>query len=342
MADCCKFKRRNKTFLTLLAIAAIPAIPALINRSICDSKFSKLEAPGDMIEIRPGEYIHAVSLGEGKYTVVMFSGLGTPCPYADFYELAEKLSGFCRVIIPELPGYGFSSLTDAPRTYENYDMEITAVLDYYGVKENVILMPHSYSGLFTFDYAKKHRDVVCGLLNEDASVWPQVKLFSQSKLTPEAIKSKLMEIGAKYYGALFMNKMIGKFFPDSSDPYTHIVHEMAYVRVGNKTVSAESDALKTMCDNLLGQKYDEDLPVLNMVALNENSAKMDERFLNEAGMTWPQMHEALVSNEAIQKMVRVKGAQHYIHHGHTDEIVKLAGWFIEDLERGEFRDTKEI
>jgi len=341
MAGCCKFKS-GKTLLTLLAIAAIPTIPAIINRTVCDNKFRELDAPGDMIEIRPGESIHAVSLGEGKYTVVMFSGLGTPCPYADFHELAEKLSAFCRVIIPELPGYGFSSLTDAPRTFENYDREITTVLDYYGVKENVILMPHSYSGLFTFDYAKRHRDVVCGLLNEDASVWPQLKLWAQPRSIPESVKSKLQDIGARYYGTIFMNKLIDKFFPDKGDPYTHMVHEMAYVRIGNKTVGAESDALKVMSEMLWGQKYDEDLPVLNMIASSEESAKVDERFLKEAGMTWPQMHEVLVSNEAIQKMVKINGAEHYIHHGHTDDIVKLAGWFIEDLERGEFRDTKEI
>jgi len=90
----------------------------------------------------------------------------------------------------------------------------------------------------------------------------------------------------------------------------------------------ESETLGLLEKSLEGQKYDEDLPVLNMLA--EASVKRDRKYM---GMTWGEMHEALQSNPAIQKIEVIQGATHYIHSTHAAEMARLAEEFINTLDR---------
>ncbi len=86
----------------LAAAAAIFVIIIAINRIVSASAYAALKVPGDLIKISDGSTVHAVSTGEGKYTMVMLSGWGTACPCADFHDLAERIAKHCRVIILEL------------------------------------------------------------------------------------------------------------------------------------------------------------------------------------------------------------------------------------------------
>ncbi len=318
--------------IVILVIIAVALILALINKSLAEKDLKALKAPGDLIEIRPGEYLHALSMGEGKYTIIMLSGLGTPCPCMDFKPLAEKLSEFCRVIILELPGYGFSSLTEAPRNAENYDKEISACLDHFGIKENVILMPHSYSGIMTFDYAIKHPDVIVGLCNDDASSPQQWKLWENrpKPRDPKIIKMMVQGFLFKYFGRLFMRKQTALFtvgLTDAEDKKMAVA--CAFANYDNKVIKAEDEGLKAMSKALFGRKYPEDLHVLNMVA--NKDGEISDMMKKYTGLNWKEMHDELISNPAIQKTVEIENAEHYIHHTHAERMAELAKEFVESL-----------
>jgi len=312
--------------IVLLAVIAILAILALVNRRMAAKAMEGIEPPGDLIEVRPGEYLHGLSMGEGKYTMVMLSGMGTPCPCADFYPLAKAISKHCRVIILELPGYGFASLTDAPRTMENYEKEIKTGLDYYGLKENVILMPHSYTGVMTFDYAKKHPDVVCALFNDDASTGFQCKLPRN-----ESFALKILIFLMRHYAAFILRRNIAEETKGLPPEYVRYTKAITYNRYYNKVVASESDAFPALCAEIEGQKYDEALHVINMLGLADKTEKREEYFKKHIGMNWRETHEALISNPAIQSCVVIPGAVHYIHHGHVPEMEKLAVELLEQL-----------
>ena len=115
--------------------------------------------PGDRIEIYDGEYIHSVKMGEGEYTIVFLPGMGTASPYYDYYKLATEVSKNNQVIVFEPFGYGFSDNTNKERSPDNYELELSKVLDYYKITDNIILLGHSYSGISNFNYAKKHEEV---------------------------------------------------------------------------------------------------------------------------------------------------------------------------------------
>jgi pimeloyl-ACP methyl ester carboxylesterase len=321
-------------WIILAVIAAILVIVAIINRKQSAAAYAALKVPGDLIKISDGLTVHAVSMGEGKYTMVMLSGWGTACPYADFYPLAEKIARHCRVIVLEVPGYGFAPDTDAPRTLDNYDREISETLRYYGIKDNVILMPHSYSGIFTFDYAKKHPDVVCALFNDDASTCHQYGDKDMGVLVNIILGVERFLV--LNFGRIPFDKVMRKGTAEQLNvpkEYSDMFVTVQQHRLANKTQSAETGEQwkKNMKENL-GKKYAEDLYVVNMIAVDDK-AKEDERLKKSTGFTWKEAHEDLTSNPAIQKVVVMKGAQHYIHHTHADEMEKLAVELIEDLEK---------
>ena len=120
---------------------------------------SNIKMPGDKIEVYDNEFIHSVRMGSGNYTVVFLPGMGTASPYYDYYKLASLVSKNNQVIVIEPFGYGFSDDIDKERTLDNYEYELSKELDYYNVKDNIILLGHSYSGLSNLNYSKKHEEV---------------------------------------------------------------------------------------------------------------------------------------------------------------------------------------
>ncbi len=316
-----------------IVIVMILCIVAYINRKKVSADLAALEIPGELINISNGSIVHAASMGEGKYTMVMLSGMGTSSPYADFHVLAEKISQHCRVIILEVPGYGFAPVTDAPRTLENYEKEISETLQHFGIKDNVILMPHSYSGIFAYDYAKKHPETVCALFNDDASVWHQYYLREGSGIMGFIISiEKFLIVN---FGKIPFDKTIRKMVAQEnniSEEYRDIYVTIMRNNVLNRNVREEEKNFKTWMKPYLNTKYDEDLYVVNMVVHYEND-KTDNLMKKQCGFNWKEAHEDLISNPEIQKIVEMYGAEHYIHHTHVNEMEELAVELIDSLEQ---------
>ena len=317
----------------IIVIVIILFIVGYINRKKVSEDLAALEIPGELINISNGSTVHAVLLGRGKYTMVMLSGMGTSSPYADFHALAEKISQHCRVIILEVPGYGFAPVTDAPRTLENYEKEISETFQHFGINDNVILMPHSYSGIFTYDYAKKHPETVCALFNDDASVWHQYYLTEGSGIMGFIISvEKFLIIN---YGKIPFDKTIRKMVVKEnniSEEYLDTYVTIMQSNVLNRNVMEEEKNFKNWMKPYLNTKYDENLYVVNMVVHYEND-KTDNLMKKQCGFNWKEAHEDLISNPAIQKTVEMYGAQHYIHHTHVNEMEELAVELIDSLEQ---------
>ena len=310
------------------AIAVILCAVAFVNRRLSAKALAALEVPGKLIKAENGSVIHAYVEGEGKYTLVMLSGWGTACPYADFKPFADMMSKHCRVMILELPGYGFAKDTDAPRNLENYDIEISAALNYFGIKENVILMPHSYSGIATFDYSKKHPDVVCALFNDDCSVPPYYYYLHIAK--PASFTARVECFLARNFGRTLLAGVVKKITAgEIQEPYRDMYTTFSQARLGNRTVMAESDHFDDVIRPTLWEKYDEDLHVVSLIAPDKKD--FDPKFLKTIGMTWLEMHEIMVSNPKIQRCVVIEGSNHYIHQSHAAEMEKLAVELLEEL-----------
>ena len=129
----------------------------------------------------------------GKPTVLFLHGWGAP---AETYRLMiDHLAGYCRVVAPDLPGFGGSAEPDTPWCVDDY---VTWTVDFaaaLGLAE-VILMNHSFGGRIS------------------------IKLLSQRPLPFGVSKAVFMDAagirpkrGLKYYCKVYSYKAMKKLFP---------------------------------------------------------------------------------------------------------------------------------
>lgn len=310
----------------LLVVAVFLLLSSLINWLILVHE-SKIYRPvGEEIEVYDGEYIHAASIGEGDYTFVILAGLGQPAPYYEFNKLATKLSEKYRVIILEEFGYGYSSITKKERTLDNYNYEIDKVLDYYGIDDNIIMMPHSLSGLTSLYYANSHKDSIKGIVCLDCTTSYQYEDMKDMGKTPKIIKY-MSPLGLTRIGIrTFTKELYNAYTDDIPKEYLPMTDYIIIKKYMNETVINETNSVVTMLKQLRGVKYDSDLYVVNV--LSSESVKLYEEI--GGAVPWVDAHENLITNSDIQKCVVLEGP-HMIYQHNIDKISNIVDDMMETI-----------
>ena len=318
----------------LLLLVIIIAIWHHINNNITKKNIS---VPGDRIEIYDKEYIHAVKMGTGDYTIVILPGMGTASPYYDFYKLATELSKNNQVIVMEPFGYGYSDNTDKDRSLKNYDYELSKVLEYYSINNNIILLGHSYSGISNFNYAKHHEEVK-GIICLDCTNAHQIEThvkdgkFKEKVPKQPEIYSIVSPLGiSRFVYSTFLAKDVEKtLLVDIPSEYHEAYKYFLYNKTLNKTIINEVNSIYYNQLEILEDKYREDLYVATI--LSDETIKEMKEYKKEGDFNqdWEEMHILLITNPKIQKMYTLKG-DHYIHHNNVKEINEIINNMIDEM-----------
>ena len=293
----------------------------------------KYKVPGELIEVYDNEFIHAYSMGEGENTILLLSGMGVPSPYYDYYNLATSLSEKNRVIIMEYYGYGYSSETMKERTIENYKKEINAVLDHFEVKDNIVLVAHSFSGPIAMNYANENNNVV-GLVCLDCSSAYQAEVYIENNTEypdyPDSY-ALISKSGFTRFLGFVAPGLIRSFYledvpEDMIDDYKYFIYNKLY----NVTVVHEMEAFPKIETEMLNVKYRDDLKVVTILA-KETIDDMKE-YVEDGTFKYDfrTMHEKAISNNEIQKIYELEGS-HFVYHNKSKEITKL----VNDMLYGE-------
>lgn len=75
----------------------------------------------------------------------------------------EELSQTCRVVVPDLRGFGNSEVPPGPYTMETHADDLAALLDTLGI-ERVVLGGLSMGGYIAFAFLRRHAARLCGLV----------------------------------------------------------------------------------------------------------------------------------------------------------------------------------
>ena len=116
-----------------------------------------------MIEVE-GHEMHIYSKGQGNPTVVMTVGLGSPSALVDYYRVLEGVSQFTRAVVYERPGYGWSKISNTPRTIEQITKELYLLLKKSGEKPPYVFVGHSMGSLEVLHFAQKYPGLVSGVV----------------------------------------------------------------------------------------------------------------------------------------------------------------------------------
>lgn len=150
----------------------------------------KYQPIGQMIEVE-GHEMHIYSKGEGNPTVVMTVGLGSPSAVVDYYRVLEGVSQYTRAVVYERPGYGWSKISNSPRTIEQISKELYLLLKKSGEKPPYILVGHSIGSLEVLHFAQKHPSLVSGVVLLDGGspeYYSNVKFSTVFKAVIHAIR----------------------------------------------------------------------------------------------------------------------------------------------------------
>jgi len=103
--------------------------------------------------------VHGIRLAyvdEGSGTPVVLVH-GFPLDHAMWDAQVDALKGQCRVIVPDLRGFGQSDVTEGTVTMEQFADDVAGLLDALGVREPVVLAGLSMGGYVAFQFFRRHR-----------------------------------------------------------------------------------------------------------------------------------------------------------------------------------------
>lgn len=323
------FKILKKTVLIFVAVI-ISILAGLITynnlkTNVEKKKYSEVLGDGLKIVHVENKKMSCYVKGSGDKTIVMLSGFGTPSPIANFMPLAETLSKNYRVVILEYFGYGFSDSTSDVRSNENFVREIRAALKELNIEPPYVLMPHSFSGIYSMYYATKYPGEVKAIIGLDDSKPNQMKNNnSVNKHEYDKIKNVLGVYRIiDYFNKDYMEDMYCKGMDKSlyGADLLDLMHK-DFIWHYNSTPNINEDRMTYKnASELFDVKYPENVPVLSILC-SKNAEKENSG--------WVKLHEDVISNPAIQKIEILEG-RHYIHYSQVDAISKLTNDFLSGL-----------
>ncbi len=90
-----------------------------------------------------GKRVQYIDVGQGDQTVLLLHGWGVDGSL--YHLITNHLSAYCRVLVPDLPGFGGSEEPDTPYTPSDFADFVIAFTEALGVTE-VVGMGHSNGG----------------------------------------------------------------------------------------------------------------------------------------------------------------------------------------------------
>jgi pimeloyl-ACP methyl ester carboxylesterase len=148
--------------------------------------------------------VELATVDEGKGTPVLLVH-GFPLSHAMWHHQIETLKRDFRVIAPDLRGFGASSVTEGTVAMEQFADDLNALLDKLQVSEKIVLCGLSMGGYIAFEFWRKYRQRVRGLVLCDTKAEADTDEAAQARRT---MADKVLKEGA----AVVADAMIPKLF----------------------------------------------------------------------------------------------------------------------------------
>lgn len=261
---------------------------------------------GELVDV--GEYrlhIYATGKANGKPTIILESGLGTPSSYKDWEHIQKELSEYTRVITYDRAGYGWSDSANNERTAEQIADDLHYLLLQSGEKGPYILVGHSFGGFTSQVFADKYKEEVEGLVLVDSShIEDETGISNLEIYLLRALKElgvgHLLELGnmLPMHEHFVEDKLSVNFF------HQHFYNSNQISEL--KLMSSKSaDQVKNAQENGFG-----DMPMYVLFAEHEEYPD------------WSKWQAQTASLSKNGKHLVVKDASHYIHLDQPDIVVE--------------------
>lgn len=152
----------------------------------------------------PGATLAVDDVGQGSPILFVH---GFPLDRTMWREQVAELSRNFRCVVPDLRGFGQSTVTDGTVTMEQFANDLAALLDALAITEPVVLCVLSMGGYVAWSFARRHASRLKGLILCDTRAVPD---------SPEAAanRRKLADDVLRTGPELVANAMLPKLLSD--------------------------------------------------------------------------------------------------------------------------------
>ena len=153
-------------------------------------------------------------LGNGNNNILMLHGWG--CSSVHFREIAEKLSGGYRLLIPDLPGHGMTGQPSVPWGVDEYTECVLRIMESAGF-DRCSVIAHSFGGRIALKLASMHPEKVDKMILTGCAGLKKPKTPEQEKQEQEyqRKKERLIRIGRlpllKQYSAVMLEDLRNRY-----------------------------------------------------------------------------------------------------------------------------------
>jgi pimeloyl-ACP methyl ester carboxylesterase len=203
--------------VALLTLAVAGAIYQAIATKLAERAYPP---PGEMVGVG-GYRLHINCVGQGSPTVVLDAGSGGFS--AQWVRVQREASGTTRVCAYDRAGMGWSEMDPEPRDAKQISSELHTLLKGAGINGPLVLVGHSFGGLYMRTYAARYPDEVAGVVLVDSSSPKQVshQPVTQDSNEPQkqtfAVVPRLARLGVSLLARLGVVRLLSKLDPASPE-----------------------------------------------------------------------------------------------------------------------------
>lgn len=270
---------------------------------------------GKLIDIG-GYKLHAQELGEGDTTIIFDAGMGDSL--LTWNRIVPEISKFAKVLTYDRAGLGWSDKSPLPRTSLNIVKELYTLLEVSKLNGPFILVGHSFGGLNMQLFAKKHPDIVAGLVLVDSVHESQVEKMPKSNTLRKVIFKVGMWAAPIGIPRLYLNLDN----PEEQAVISTIKHQ--YTILAESSMFIESTRSLKETDQKIGN-----IPLI-VIARNSSSAILEaEKNKSLRNIAWAKLQEDLAQRSMNSSLIFSESWQHTIHRNQPNIVIDAIKKMVE-------------
>ena len=126
-------------------------------------------------EVCVKEDIEYKVIGKGESILILETGIGSP--FYDWYSLLDEIKEYFTIVVYHRAGYGKSQASNNSRTTKNIAEELNYLMEQIGIKDEFILMGHSFGGLCVQQYVKMYPSKIKAVVLLDSTSYNFKQLY---------------------------------------------------------------------------------------------------------------------------------------------------------------------
>ncbi|MGL4346165.1 MAG: alpha/beta fold hydrolase [Cellulosilyticaceae bacterium] len=226
-----------------------------------------------------GKKMYTYILGEGDITCILLSGSAIVSPTWEYMPLVKDMGQYCKMIVIEKFGYGYSDLAETPREIDTVIDEYRCVHQSLGINKPVVLIAHSMGYLEALRWTQRFPNEVRGIIGLDPATPNAYKDFSVEKQTKTLTFLAKMEAFKKMLAQATLKRLLKQRNCTEADK--KLLRELAAPKVLNPVWISEAKYLRQNIDTISNGETIQ-LPILFFVSNGKGTSQAKETWRNHA------------------------------------------------------------